>query len=439
MSALDSGHQGLPRLLAGLAPGGPMTLAAHTRIHGPLPDLPAHQLIEEVERSGLRGRGGADFPTARKLRAVAGRRRVGPVIVNGSETEPASAKDRLLLGRMPHLVLDGAVLAARAVGASEVIVKVGSDARGVLAALDGAASVRERDRIRISVVGGPGGYVTGEESAVVHYLNSEVAKPTFVPPRPFERGYRGRPTLIQNPETLAQLALVARFGSNWYRELGTVADPGSALVTIAGAVRAPGVYELAFGTPMGDLLAAAGGPSEPLQALLVGGYFGTWVDAPAAVGLRLAREDLRSVGCSLGSGVLIALGDSACGLHESARVIAYLADQSAGQCGPCLYGLRAIADAVGALASGVAHPSERARVLRWCSEVRGRGACHHPDGAVRFVESALRVFDADVESHRRGRCQARPAGLPLGGSAVAPPGGRARVLSGATSTRRLVG
>ena len=439
MSALDSGHQGLPRLLAGLEPGGgAMTLAAHTRIHGPLPNIPPHQLIEEVERSGLRGRGGADFPTARKLRAVAERRRVGPVVVNGSETEPASAKDRLLLGRLPHLVLDGAVLAAAAVGATEVIVKIGSDAVDVAQALDGAVSVRPDDRFRIGVVTGPEGYVTGEESAVVHYLNSSVAKPTFIPPRPFERGVRGRPTLIQNPETLAQLALVARFGSRWYRELGTVADPGSALVTITGAVRAPGVYELAFGTSMSDLLAAAGGPAEPLQALLVGGYFGTWMDAAQATGLRLAREDLRSVGCSLGSGVLIALGESACGLHESARVIDYLADQSAGQCGPCVHGLRAISDAVGALASGVAHPHERERVVRWASEIRGRGACHHPDGAVRFVESALRVFARDIESHQRGRCAARPAGLPLGGSSVSAPVTRAPEFAGTRSSRRLL-
>ena len=431
--ARDSGHQGLPRLLAGLEPGGgAMTLAAHTRIHGPLPDIAPHQLIEAVEHSGLRGRGGADFPTARKLRAVAARRRVGPVLVNGSETEPASAKDRLLLARLPHLVLDGAVLAAGAVGASEVIVKVGDSAADAVRGLSGAVSVRERDRVRISLVAGPDGYVTGEESAVVHYLNDGVAKPTFVPPRPFERGYRGRPTLIQNPETLAQLALVARFGSNWYRELGTVADPGSALVTITGAVRAPGVYELAFGTAMSDLLAAAGGPIEPLQALLVGGYFGTWVEASQAIGLRLAREDLRSVGCSLGSGVLIALGESACGLHESARVISYLAEQSAGQCGPCVYGLRAIADAMRALAGGVAGPSERDRVLRWCSEVRGRGACHHPDGAVRFVESALRVFEADLERHRRGRCGAQPAGLPLGDSGCGRPG---RVLCAGPARR----
>jgi NADH:ubiquinone oxidoreductase subunit F (NADH-binding) len=421
------GHQGLPRLLAGLEPGGgAMTLAAHTRTHGPLPSIAARQLIEEVEQSGLRGRGGADFPTARKLRAVAGRRRVGPVVVNGSETEPASAKDRLLLARLPHLVLDGAVLAAGAIGASEVIVKTGSgpSSADCVSTLESAASVRDHEAMRIQVVPGPEGYVAGEESAVIHHLNGGGPLPTFVPPRPFERGYRGRPTLIQNPETLAQVALVARFGSHWYRELGTAADPGSALVTITGAVAAPGVYELAFGTSMNDLLDAAGGPTEPLQALLVGGYFGTWVDAAAAIRLRLAREDLRSVGCSLGSGVLIALGQSACGLHESARVIAYLAQQSAGQCGPCVYGLRAIADAVGAIADGVAGPRERDRVLRWASEIRGRGACHHPDGAVRFVESALRVFAREIETHRHGRCRGRPAGLPLGDRGVRVPGGR---------------
>jgi NADH:ubiquinone oxidoreductase subunit F (NADH-binding) len=419
------GHDGLPRLLAGLEPGGgAVSLAAHTRVHGPLPQVAAHQLIEEVEQSGLRGRGGADFPTARKLRAVAERRRVGPVIVNGSETEPASAKDRLLLSRLPHLVLDGAVLAAGAIGSRQVIVKVGHNAADAVAALDAAIAARERDQVSIEVVTAPEGYVAGEESAVVHYLNGGDQLPTFIPPRPFERGYHGRPTLIQNPETLAQVALVARFGSHWYRELGTVADPGSALVTITGAVREPGVYELAFGTAMSDLLAAAGGPSEPLRALLVGGYFGTWMEASRAASLRLAREDLRTVGCTLGSGVLIALGESSCGLHESARVISYLAGQSAGQCGPCVYGLRAIADSVAALADGVAHPSERGRVLKWTADVRGRGACHHPDGAVRFVESALAVFSKEIAEHRTGRCRAIPAGLPLGGPAVA--GGRLR-------------
>jgi NADH:ubiquinone oxidoreductase subunit F (NADH-binding) len=415
--ARRAGPPGLPRLLAGLdLSGAPMTLADHEHAHGPLPRVGARELIEAVERSGLRGRGGADFPTARKLRAVASSRRRGGavLVVNGSETEPASAKDRLLLSRLPHLVLDGALLAAQAIGTDELIVKVGERALGSLHALESAISLRAEDGFTIHLSAGPDGYVTGEESAVVHFLNGGAAVPTFVPPRPFERGYRGRPTLIQNPETLAQIALVARYGDHWYRELGTAADPGSALVTISGAVASPGVYELAFGTPMTDLLEAAGGSTEPLQALLVGGYFGTWVDSSRALRLRLAREDLRSVGCSLGSGVLVALGESSCGLHESARVIDYLAGQSAGQCGPCMYGLRAIADAFAAVADGVVHYRERDSLLRWTAEVRGRGACHHPDGAARFVESALGVFGGQIESHRQYRCVAPPAGLPLG-------------------------
>jgi NADH:ubiquinone oxidoreductase subunit F (NADH-binding) len=410
---MSVGPAALPRLLAGLDPSGsPMTLAEHERIHGPLPHPSPAELIEAVERSGLRGRGGADFPTARKLRSVARGRRSAVLVVNGSETEPASGKDRLLLSRLPHLVLDGAVLAARAIGAAEVYVKVGEHASASIQALESAIAVRSAGKLRIQVVLGPQGYVAGEERAVIHYLNGGAPKPTFVPPLPFERGFRGRPTLVQNPETLAQIALVARYGDRWYRELGTDADPGSALVTISGAVAAPGVYELAFGTPMIDLLAAAGGSTEALRALLVGGYFGTWVDSSRAFRLRLAREDLRSVGCSLGSGVLIALGQSSCGLHESARVIGYLADQSAGQCGPCTFGLRAIADAVGAIADGAADDREGERVLRWTSEVRGRGACHHPDGAVRFVESAMSVFSPEIEAHRHSRCTAAPAGFP---------------------------
>jgi len=412
-------HAGLPRLLAGLAADGlPMTLDEHEHVHGPLPVVRGSALIDAIDASGLRGRGGADFPTARKLRAVAARRRVSAVVVNGGETEPASAKDRMLLSRLPHLVLDGAVLAAGAVGAGEVIVRVRESSVSVHAALDDALAERDGDRVRISVITGPDGYVTGEESAVVQHLNGGPALPTFVPPRPYERGYRGRPTLIQNPETLAQIALIARFGPEWFRELGTPADPGSALVTISGAVAAPGVYELAFGTPMTELVAAAGGPTESLRALLVGGYFGTWVGASRAMGLRLAREDLSSVGCTLGSGVVIALGERSCGLHETARVIDYLAGQSAGQCGPCVYGLRAIADAVAALAEGTGVPGERERLLRWTADVRGRGACHHPDGAARFVESAMDVFAEEIDHHSRERCTASArAGVPVGARA----------------------
>jgi NADH:ubiquinone oxidoreductase subunit F (NADH-binding) len=412
-TARRAGPIGLPRLLAGLsADGATMVFSEHSERYGPVPALPGPRLIDMVDRSGLRGRGGADFPTAVKLRAVAVRR--DPiVIVNGSETEPASAKDRLLLSRLPHLVLDGAVLAAHAIGADRVIIRIADRAVRVLGVLESAFALRP-DADRFEVVAGPEGYVGGEETAVIHHLERGVATPTFVPPRPYERGLHGRPTLVQNPETLAQVALIARFGSDWFRQLGSAEDPGSVLLTISGAVANPGVHELAFGTAMPDVLRAAEGPTEPLQALLVGGYFGTWITAERSRTLRLSRSDLRLVGGGLGSGVVIGLGETACGLHETARIVGYLAEQSAGQCGPCVHGLAAIADSVDALAEGDAHPSDLKRLKRWTEDVRGRGACHHPDGVARFVQSAIAVFGHEFERHRHGRCRAPAAGLPIG-------------------------
>src|SRR5438105_6709625 len=177
---MPSGHPGLPRLLAGLrSPGQVLTALDNERTHGPLPPRSGPELIEMVERSGLRGRGGADFPAARKLQTVAamGRGAASAVVVNGSETEPESAKDRLLLTAMPHLVLDGALLAAQAVGAREVIVKVSESAHGSLQSLQGAISVRG-DRVPIRAVPGPDGCGTGDESAVMHYLNGGRAVPT---------------------------------------------------------------------------------------------------------------------------------------------------------------------------------------------------------------------------------------------------------------------
>ncbi len=410
MSAPPAPH-GLPRLLTGLdGSGSAMSLEQHLAVHGTLPSIGREDLVAAVDASGLRGRGGADFPTARKLRTVAAGRRRPIVVVNGSETEPGSQKDRLLLGRLPHLVLDGAEIAAGAVGARQVIVKVSDTMVSAAAALQQAIESRRRSSVELSVVSGPPGYVTGEESAVVNTLSGGPSIPTYTPPRIFERGLGGRPTLMQNPETLCQVALVARYGPHWYRELGTEVDPGSVLVTISGAVVAPGVYEMAFGTSMTDLLGAAGGPSEPLQALLVGGLFGTWVGADRIGELHLARTELKAVGCSLGAGVLFALPAGACGLHESARVVDYLAGQSAGQCGPCVHGLAAIADAFNAFADGVAAPDEREEILRWCGEITGRGACHHPDGATKFVRSALSLF-GHQPGHPQSRCGVPVAGL----------------------------
>jgi NADH:ubiquinone oxidoreductase subunit F (NADH-binding) len=407
-----------PRLLA----AGPCPdLAQHLAAYGPPPFTDgADTLIAAIEQSGLTGRGGAGFPTGRKMRAVAhaGRRgdslrgQATPVVVgNGTESEPASRKDRLLLSHAPHLVLDGIVLAAEAVGATSAYLCVHGDAQR----LRDAVTSRERaglNRVPVQVANVPAGYVASQETALIGMLNGGPARPAFVPPRPFERGVRRRPTLVQNVETLAYIALIARYGPGWFRSAGTATAPGTALVTVSGVAR-PGVYEIPFGTQVGQVLDLAGGPAEPAQAVLVGGYFGGWLPLPQAAGTPLTDHDLRSAGAAFGPGVLAVLPQSACPLAETARVAAYLASQSAGQCGPCANGLPALARALDQVAFGAADGD----LLRWTGDllalVAGRGACHLPDGTAMLVASALTVFDADLRWHAaRGPC-ARAARPPV--------------------------
>jgi NADH:ubiquinone oxidoreductase subunit F (NADH-binding) len=409
-------------------------LADHLSAHGPPPFAPGpggSALIAAVEQAGLTGRGGGGFPAGRKMAAVAAAAlRAGPlrsavgavVIANGGESEPASAKDALLLSRAPHLVLDGIVLAAQAVGATRAYLCVHGDP----APLRAAVTSRERaglNRVPIQVAAVPAGYVASQETALISFLNGAAAQPAFVPPRPSERGVHRHPTLVLNVETLANVALIARQGPAWFRGVGTAAEPGSVLVTVSGAVAAPGVYEAALGTPIGTLLEQAGGPAEPPQAVLAGGYFGGWLPLPGAGSVPLSARSLREAGAALGPGVLVVLPAGSCPLAETARVAGYLAGQSAGQCGPCTQGLPALAEALRQVAFGQPGPE----VLRWTGDllalVRGRGACHLPDGAAGLVASTLQAFAADLRQHaEHGPCgrAARAPVLPLPG----PSGGR---------------
>jgi NADH:ubiquinone oxidoreductase subunit F (NADH-binding) len=405
--------EGLPRLLAGArADGEAVSLAEHLGRHGELAlrprGGPVVELIELVEEAGLQGRGGAGFPMGRKLRAVAERRGKPIVLANAAEGEPVSRKDSVLLRCVPHLVLDGVAAAAAAVGSRDAIIALRAGAGLELAVVEAAIAERERrrvDRVAFQVAEVPDGFVTGEETALVSWLNGGPAAPTFTPPRPFERGVGRAPTLVQNVETLAHLGLIVRYGPEWFRAIGSYEEPGTALVTLGGAVRRPGVYEVALGLPLLDLVEWAGGASAPIAAFLVGGYFGAWVGARDADSVTLLESDLRPLGASLGARAIFVLPASTCGVVETARVARYLAGESAGQCGPCLYGLDAIATSLEQLASADAGRRLRdGRLERWLEQVTGRGACRHPDGAVRFVGSAVRVFAAEFELHAQGSC-----------------------------------
>jgi NADH:ubiquinone oxidoreductase subunit F (NADH-binding) len=393
------------RLLAGVRPDNlPVGLDEHVMLYGRLDAGPA-DLLSELRASGLRGRGGGGFPCGDKLAAVAAQPGRPVVVVNATEGEPASKKDRALVRLVPHLVLDGAVAAAAAIGAREVVVAVGRRAADERRSLTAALHERH-DRLRWRVASVPDGFVVGEETALLNALAGRPAKPTLKPPYPFERGLGGAPTLVQNAETLAHVALIARFGARWFRSLGTAAEPGTALVTLSGAVARPGVYEIELGTRANELVTEAGGLTEPVNAFLVGGYFGGWT--------RDASHPL-TVAAGLGAGVVVAFPAAACGVRESARVTRYLAGESAGQCGPCVHGLAALASGLEQIAHGQTR-DDRPRLARFAAQVTARGACRHPDGVARFVSSALDVFDDELSLHlRKGRCSGGDrAVLPVG-------------------------
>jgi len=416
-------HTGqLPRLLPGTA--ATLTLDEHLARYGPLPVRPAGDLIAEVRAAGLTGRGGAAFPAGTKLAAVAAaaataapgsgpRRRTADaavIVANGVESEPGSGKDAVLLARSPHLVLDGIAVAALATGASQAWLCLPADKPRLAGQLREAIAARARagaSSVPVLVEAIPGGYLASQESALVSWLSGGPQQPSFVPPRPADHGVRGRPTLVQNTETLAHLALIARYGAAWFRTVGVPPEAGSALVTVTGAVPHPGVLETPLGTPLGTVLAQAGlrpaggrrVPARQPQAVLAGGYLGGWLAWPDAADVPVSAAGLRRAGAALGPGTLAVLPAAACGLAQTARILAWLAGQRAGQCGPCTHGLPALAEAFAQIAFARPHPDTIGWAGRLTQLLPGRGACHLPDGGAGLAASALRVFAKDLSWH----------------------------------------
>ncbi|MEV5505058.1 NADH-quinone oxidoreductase subunit NuoF family protein [Streptomyces orinoci] len=417
---------GPARVTAGLADAERLDRRAHLAVHGGPPRLTESQLALLAQAVALRGRGGAGFPFARKLRAVGDavrRRGVRPaVVVNGCEGEPACRKDTVLLARAPHLALDGALLAASALGARTLVVAVTracteSSVRAALA--ERGLSDRRGRAVRARVVRLPERLVSGESAALLRAADGGPALPPGHHPRAAEAGLAGMPTLLSNAETFAQLALAARLGAPGYAATGFPGEPGTLLLTVSGAVPAPCVVEAPGGVPLPEVLRWCGAPGA-VQGVLVGGYHGAWLDAAAAGRAVLARDAPAALGGTLGAGALLPLPLDSCPLGEAARVARWLAGESAGQCGPCRVGLPALAGALEELAGGGA--AGEAALRQMAGAVRGRGACGHPDGAARFVLSALDAFPDDLAAHLGGGGCGRPTAgvLPLPATGAEP-------------------
>jgi len=391
---------GAARLTAGLDRMPRLDLDAHREIFGPLPRLSIEELISMAEQVDLRGQGGAAFPFGRKLRAVVQSAQASDsptiVVVNASEGEPGSVKDKMLMIRSPYLILSGAALVAEALDADEIIVGLAGNElanRSIEAAIAAEAGLRKMVR----VVQVPDRFISGESGALVRAINGKRPVPPGTKVLASDVGVDDLPTLLSNASTFAQLAVLALLGPERFAAVGTADEPGTILLSVGGSAAHPAVVEVPAGLPLAAVLDICQAPAG--DGVLVGGYHGMWLPAETAYAVPVSREGLAAVGGTLGSGIVLPLGDGTCPLGEVSRIASYLAGESAGQCGPCKLGLPAIARALAALVDGSGGIEALDVARRSAAGVNGRGACSHPDGVTRFVLSALDVFTEDLAAH----------------------------------------
>lgn len=369
----------------------------------PLTDVDA--LLTEIELSGILGRGGAAFPLAVKLTSVRDRGvdRDTVVVANGEEGEPASVKDRWILRHRPHLILDGLRLTAKVLGAKHAHVYVSDPSaehsiQEALAALE----IDTLDGLTVSVRTVEPGYVAGEESAAVRAINGGPAKPTDKPPRVFEEGVGGLPTLVSNVETLANVPFIHQHGAAEFRSQGTSMSPGTFLATITGAGRAPVLYELPYGLAFTELAEHHGVAQDSVYGALMGGYFAGVLNREI-LDATLDHETMRRLGSGLGCGAIAILTDH-CAVAVTASVMSYFDRENAGQCGSCFNGTAAMAAVTTALRDGAATDDDLTRLERWSVVLRGRGACSTLDGAANVAASLLVQFPQAVQDHLAGDC-----------------------------------
>ncbi|MFQ6395545.1 NADH-ubiquinone oxidoreductase-F iron-sulfur binding region domain-containing protein [Nocardia sp. KC 131] len=352
------------------------------------PPVDPAEFLAELAASGLRGRGGAGFPAHRKWSAVASARD-SVVVANGHEGEPASGKDAWLLTRRPHLVLDGLLSAAAVTGSSEAVVYASDPAvltsvRRAVAEVSSAGLVP--DGVTLRVHEAPPGYVAGEESAVVRSINGGPAKPVSKPPRPFEVGVRGLPTLVSNVETFAHAALIRRYGAAEFASVGSASSRGTALFTITGQIAEPGVYEMSLGAPVSELMRAAGGGRGSMTGALLGGWF-NGISVGDLGGLACCYDAMRTAGTGLGCAAVTVLGPEDDLVAVAGELSGWFQAESALQCGSCFSGTKAIARAFRQVLRGEDPGRHLADLTRWGSTLSGRGVCGFIDGAAALART----------------------------------------------------
>ncbi len=374
-----------------------------------------NSVVEELRQASLRGRGGAGFPTGLKWEKVLHHRvKERYFVCNAGEHEPGTFKDRHLIKHFPHQLLEGCLIAAYTVNAKKSYIYLNAEFEEARASFE-KALVQASEQgyhgknilgsgvdIEIEIFDGHGSYVAGEETAMLESMQGRPAQPKQKPPfYPTDFGLHGKPTLVNNVETLSHIPHILRNGAAWFKEVGTEKSPGTMLFSLSGAVQHPGVYELPLGTPLRYLVEECGGgvpEGRKVKAVFPGGPSFSMV-GPDDLDLEMDFDSLKKAGTGLGSAGVIVVDDATCMVQQTLKLSTFFRDESCGQCPPCRIGTENLEELVAKVESGQGSQEDLDKMLQICGFVKGTGFCTLVTGASVLVQNSLRLFRHEFEAH----------------------------------------
>ena len=388
-------------------------------------------VVAELKRAALRGRGGAGFPTGLKWEKVLNHRlKERYFVCNAGEHEPGTFKDRYLLKHYPHQLLEGCLIAARTVQAQSSFIYINHEFEEERANFEKAVQQAKDEGlvgtnilgtgldVDIEVFTGHGSYVAGEETAMLESMQGRPAMPKQKPPfYPTDFGLYEKPTLVNNVETLSNVPHILRNGSEWFTQVGTAQSPGTMLFSLSGAVNRPGVYELPLGTPLRHLLEECGGGiphGRKVKAVFPGGPSFAMVGADQ-LDLPMDFDSLKKAGTGLGSAGVIVVDEATCMVEQTLKLSNFFKVESCGQCPPCRIGTMNLAERVAKIEDGEGTQKDLEMLLQVCGFVKGTGFCTLITGASVLVQNSLRLFRHEFEEHvALRRCPFKPASAASG-------------------------
>jgi len=391
-----------------------------------LKDLTRDDIVAEIKRSGLRGRGGAGFPTGIKWDKVLHHRiKERYFVCNAGEHEPGTFKDRYLLKHYPHQLLEGCLIAAHAVQAKASFLYINHEYEEERANFEKALAQAEAQGfvgkniqgtgidLEIEIFSGQGSYVAGEETAMLESMQGRPAMPRQKPPfYPTDFGLYGKPTLVNNVETLCNVPWILLNGAGWFTQVGTEKCPGTMLFSLSGAVARPGVYELPMGTPLRTLIEQCGGGvpgGRKVKAVFPGGPSFAMV-TPDQLDLPMDFDSLKKAGTGLGSAGVIVVDDATCMVAQTLKFSEFFKAESCGQCPPCRMGTINLSTLMAKIENGAGTQKDLGSLLQLCGFVKGTGYCTLVTGAAVLVQSSVRLFREEYDEHvRLQRCPFKPA------------------------------